>query len=101
MDRNCDQQHDFHVLLILFFSLKLWFWLLRKYLANSVGVFSFLVPIFGMISGVIFLHEQIELNFMLGTGLVLIGVVTVSLPGWISKFFSIPKSVSLLKKPSC
>jgi drug/metabolite transporter (DMT)-like permease len=83
----------FHVLIMSFFSLMLWFWLLRKYLANGLGVFSFLTPIFGMIFGVIFLHEQIEMNFMLGTGLVLIGVLTVSLHGWISDLFSIHKSV--------
>lgn len=83
----------FHVLIMSFFSLMLWFWLLRKYLANGLGVFSFLTPIFGMIFGVIFLHEQIEMNFMLGTGLVLIGVLTVSLHGWISDLFSIRKSV--------
>lgn len=83
----------FHVLIMSFFSLMLWFWLLRKYLANGLGVFSFLTPIFGMIFGVIFLHEQIEMNFMLGTGLVLIGVLTVSLHGWISDLFSICKSV--------
>lgn len=83
----------FHVLIMSFFSLMLWFWLLRKYLANGLGVFSFLTPIFGMIFGVIFLHEQIEMNFMLGTGFVLIGVLTVSLHGWISDLFSIRKSV--------
>lgn len=69
----------FHVLVMSFFSLMLWFWLLRKYLANSLGVFSFLTPIFGMIFGVIFLKETIELSFIFGTALVLLGVMTVSL----------------------
>lgn len=83
----------FHVLIMSFFSLMLWFWLLRKYLANGLGVFSFLTPIFGMIFGVIFLNEQIELNFMLGTGLVLIGVMTVSLHSWIKRLFPVSTSV--------
>lgn len=83
----------FHVLIMSFFSLMLWFWLLRKYLANGLGVFSFLTPIFGMIFGVMFLNEQIELNFLLGTGLVFIGVMTVSLHGWIRCLFPVSKSV--------
>ncbi|RKG32318.1 DMT family transporter [Acinetobacter tianfuensis] len=63
----------FNVFIMSFFSLMLWFWLLRKYLANSLGVFSFLTPIFGMIFGVIFLNECIELSFILGTALVMAG----------------------------
>ena len=69
----------FNVLIMSFFSLMLWFWLLRQYLANSLWVFSFLTPIFCMLFGVVFLHEQVELNFLMGTGFVMLGVMTVSL----------------------
>lgn len=86
----------FHVFIMSFFSLMLWFWLLRKYLANGLGVFSFLTPIFGMIFGVVFLQEQIELNFILGTTLVLVGVMTVSLNGWIKRILQIGKSKSAI-----
>ena len=74
----------FHVVVMSFFSLMLWFWLLRKYLANSLGVFSFLTPIFGMLFGILFLGEQIELNFMLGTALVTLGVIVVSRADWLT-----------------
>ncbi len=66
-------------------SLMLWFWLLRKYLANGLGVFSFLTPIFGMIFGVVFLGEKIEVNFIVGTALVLAGVMIVTLHVWIKR----------------
>ncbi|WP_081403495.1 MULTISPECIES: DMT family transporter [Acinetobacter] len=75
----------FHVFLMCVFSLIMWFWLLRNYLANGIGVFSFLTPIFGMIFGVVFLNEHIELNFILGTALVMLGVMTVSLHHWIAQ----------------
>lgn len=75
----------FHVLIISFFSLMLWFWLLSKYLANGLGVFSFLTPIFGLVFGVLILNETIELNFILGTALVMVGVMTVTLHRWLSK----------------
>ncbi len=75
----------FHVLLMSFFSLMLWFWLLRRYLANGLGVFSFLTPVFGMLFGVLLLNERIELNFLLGAVLVMAGVMTVSLHRWLQR----------------
>ena len=80
----------FHTIVVSFVSFMLWFWLLRNYLANRLGVFSFLTPIFGMIFGVIFLNETIELNFIFGTALVMLGVFVVSMQVWIQrKLFSL------------
>ena len=84
----------FHTLIMSLLSLLLWFWLLQHYLANQLGVFSFLTPVFGMIFGVIFLHERIEINFLLGTALVMSGVFVVSMQAWIQhKFCSKAKPV--------
>lgn len=73
----------FHSVLISFMSYLLWFALLKKYLASRLGVFSFLTPLFGMIFGVWFLNEKIEMNFIVGTMMVLLGVIVVSLQGWL------------------
>ncbi|RSZ24997.1 DMT family transporter [Acinetobacter bereziniae] len=75
----------FHTIVVSFISFMLWFWLLRNYLANRLGVFSFLTPIFGMLFGVLFLNEQIELNFLFGAAMVMLGVMIVSLHHWIEK----------------
>jgi len=75
----------FHTIVVSFISFMLWFWLLRNYLANHLGVFSFLTPIFGMLFGVLFLNEQIELNFLLGAAMVMLGVMIVSLHHLIEK----------------
>ncbi len=84
----------FHTLIMSLLSLLLWFWLLQHYLANQLGVFSFLTPVFGMIFGMIFLHERIEINFLLGTALVMSGVFVVSMQAWIQhKFCSKAKPV--------
>lgn len=77
----------FHVFIMSFLSLMLWFWLLRRYLANGLGVFSFLTPVFGVIFGVIFLDERIELNFIVGTVLVMLGVSIVTMHQMILRFF--------------
>ena len=75
----------FHTLIMSFMSLMLWFWLLRNYLASQLGVFSFLTPLFGMLFGILFLNETIELNFIVGTMLVMLGVAVVSMQDWIKR----------------
>lgn len=75
----------FHTVAISFASYLIWFWLLKKYLASRLGVFSFLTPIFGLIFGVWLLNETVELNFIVGTAMVMCGVIMVSLQGWLHK----------------
>ena len=65
-------------------SYLLWFALLKRYLASRLGVFSFLTPLFGMIFGVWLLNEKLEMNFIVGTAMVLLGVIVVSLQGWLT-----------------
>lgn len=72
----------FQALIVSFASYLLWFWLLKKYLASRLGVFSFLTPLFGMLFGVWLLNEPLEQNFIIGTLLVLIGVGIVSSYRW-------------------
>ncbi|RKG32243.1 DMT family transporter [Acinetobacter tianfuensis] len=71
----------FHALLISFASYLIWFWLLKRYLASRLGVFSFLTPLFGIAFGVLILDEPLEQAFIAGTLMVMAGVLTVSLAG--------------------
>jgi drug/metabolite transporter (DMT)-like permease len=73
----------FHVLVVSFASFLVWFWLLRKYLASRLGVFSFLTPLFGIVFGAWLLNEPIEASFLLGALPVLMGIILVS--GWRAK----------------
>ncbi|ANF82544.1 hypothetical protein A3K93_10310 [Acinetobacter sp. NCu2D-2] len=75
----------FHTVVISFASYLIWFWLLKKYLASRLGVFSFLTPIFGLVFGVILLDEHVEMNFVIGTVLVMCGVLMVSLHTWLAE----------------
>ncbi|KXZ66449.1 DMT family transporter [Acinetobacter venetianus] len=75
----------FHTLIVSFVSFLAWFWLLRNYLASRLGVFSFLTPLFGLAFGVWLLDETVELNFVVGSALVLLGIIVVSLQGWLRK----------------
>ncbi|MDD2880515.1 MAG: DMT family transporter [Rhodoferax sp.] len=76
----------FHSLVVSFASFLVWFWLLRKYLASRLGVFSFLTPLFGMVFGAWLLSEPIETSFLLGAVPVMIGIVLVSGGAWVQQW---------------
>ncbi|SDL16812.1 Permease of the drug/metabolite transporter (DMT) superfamily [Modicisalibacter muralis] len=68
----------FQTLVISFGALLLWFSLLRRYWASQLGVFSFLSPIFGVLFGAVLLNEPLTVNFVIGGGVILGGIVLVS-----------------------
>lgn len=70
---------------VSFLSYFAWFWLLRRYLASNMAVFSFMTPLFGVTFGVLVLGEPLSLNFVIGAGLVLLGITLVSGEGWVRK----------------
>lgn len=68
----------FQGIMVSFVSYLTWFWLLRKYLASNLAVFSFITPLFGVTFGVLLLDEPLSVNFVLGAVMVLLGVILVS-----------------------
>ena len=68
----------FQSLVVSFASFLAWCWLLRRYLASQLGVFSFLTPLFGVLLGVWLLGESLEPQFIAGSGFVLAGIGMVS-----------------------
>lgn len=75
----------FQGIVVSFFSYLTWFWLLRKYLASNLAVFSFITPLFGVTFGVLVLDEPLSANFVLGALMVLLGVVLVSAEPWVKQ----------------
>ncbi|HGY9626809.1 DMT family transporter [Pseudomonas juntendi] len=73
----------FQAIVVSFISYLTWFWLLRKYLASNLAVFSFITPLFGVTFGVVLLGEPLSLNFVLGAVMVLCGVILVSAEPWV------------------
>jgi len=68
----------FQTVIVSFGALLLWFWLLRRYLASRLGVFSFLSPLFGVLFGALLLGEPLSINFVIGSVAIVAGVVLVS-----------------------
>jgi drug/metabolite transporter (DMT)-like permease len=67
--------------IVAFASYLAWFWLLTRYLAARLSVFSFLAPMFGVIAGVAVLGEPLRPLFALAAALVVGGIVLVNLRG--------------------
>lgn len=65
---------------VAFVSYLTWFWLLTRYTASRLSVFSFLTPLFGVAFGVVLLGESFSSRFVLAAALVLAGIVLVNAP---------------------
>jgi drug/metabolite transporter (DMT)-like permease len=68
-------------LIVAFASYLVWFWLLTRYFAARLAVFTFLTPLFGVLFGVVLLGERITPAFIAAAALVAAGIVLVNLPG--------------------
>jgi drug/metabolite transporter (DMT)-like permease len=69
----------FQSVIVTFASYLAWFWILRRYLASRVSVFSFLTPLFGVAFGVLLLNDPVGSRFAGGAALVLTGIVLVNM----------------------
>jgi drug/metabolite transporter (DMT)-like permease len=64
---------------VAFASYLAWFWLLTRYFAAPLAVLSFMTPIFGVLSGVVFLSEPISAAFVAAALAVVCGIILVNL----------------------
>jgi len=71
----------YQVVIVAFASYLTWFWLLTKFLASRLMVFSFLTPLFGVAFGVVLLGERMSTQFGLAALLVVAGIALVNAPG--------------------
>jgi drug/metabolite transporter (DMT)-like permease len=70
----------YQVLVVAFASYLTWFWLLTRYLASRLMVFSFLTPLFGVLFGILVLGESLSATFGAAALLVVAGIVLVNAP---------------------
>jgi drug/metabolite transporter (DMT)-like permease len=71
----------YQAVVVAFVSYLAWFWLLTRYMASRLSVFSFLTPLFGVTFGVLLLGESFSSRFLAAALLVLTGIVLVNAPG--------------------
>ncbi|MDZ4255584.1 MAG: DMT family transporter [Sulfuritalea sp.] len=70
----------YQVVIVAFVSYLAWFWLLTRYLAGRLLVFSFLTPLFGVGFGMVLMGDQPSLHFFAAAAMVVGGIVLVNLP---------------------
>ena len=70
----------YQIVIVAFISYLAWFWLLTRYLAGRLLVFSFLTPLFGVGFGMVLMHDQPSLHFFAAAAMVVGGIVLVNLP---------------------
>lgn len=70
----------YQVVVVAFASYLAWFWLLTRFLASRLMVFSFLTPLFGVAFGVLLLDERLSAQFGFAALLVVAGIMLVNAP---------------------
>ena len=65
--------------IVCFASYLVWFWLLQRYLASRLGVISLLTPVIAVLLGALLLGEEITIQFMASTVLIVAGIATMML----------------------
>lgn len=71
----------YQCVIVAFASFLAWFWLLTRYLASRLSVFTFLTPLFGVAAGALLLHEPVTGAFLGAALLVGAGIFLVNYPG--------------------
>lgn len=70
----------YQIVVVAFISYLAWFWLLTRYLAGRLLVFSFLTPLFGVWFGMLLMNDRPSLHFFAAAAMVVGGIVLVNLP---------------------
>ena len=71
----------FQVVVVVFGSYLVWFWLVRHYPATRLSVFVLLTPVFGLLLGLLLLDEPVTLRLVLALAAVVVGIGLVNRPG--------------------
>lgn len=70
----------FQIVIVVFASYTIWFWLVREYRASSLAAFSFLTPVFGVIAAHLLLDEPVGWTLTAALALVGFGIWLVNRP---------------------
>ncbi len=64
--------------IVAFASYLVWFGLIHRYAVSRLSAFLFFAPLFGVLSGTLFLSEELTLSLMIGLPLVCLGIFLVN-----------------------
>lgn len=81
LDRPVVAAMLYQIVIIASASYLVWFWLLARYPAGRLSVFTFLTPLFGLLAGWVLLAEPVTPTLVAAMTLVCLGLVLVNRPG--------------------
>jgi drug/metabolite transporter (DMT)-like permease len=64
--------------IIAFLTYLVWFKLIHNYSVSRLSAFTFFTPIFGVLFGILFLHEELTVSLMIGLPMVSMGIFLVN-----------------------
>ena len=64
--------------IVAFISYLIWFKLIHQYSVSRLSAFTFFTPIFGVLSGILFLGEEFTFSLMVGLPMVSVGIFVVN-----------------------
>jgi drug/metabolite transporter (DMT)-like permease len=64
--------------IVAFITYFVWFKLIHEYSVSRLSAFTFFTPIFGVLFGVLLLHEEMTISLMIGLPMVSIGIFMVN-----------------------
>ena len=64
--------------IVAFISYSIWFKLIHQYSVSRLSAFTFFTPIFGVLSGILFLGEEFTFSLMVGLPMVSVGIFVVN-----------------------
>ncbi|MDP3016730.1 MAG: DMT family transporter, partial [Deltaproteobacteria bacterium] len=64
--------------IVAFISYFVWFKLIHQYSVSRLSAFTFFTPIFGVLSGILFLGEELTFSLMVGLPMVSVGIFVVN-----------------------
>jgi drug/metabolite transporter (DMT)-like permease len=64
--------------IIAFITYLVWFKLIHKYSVSRLSAFTFFTPIFGVLFGILLLHEELTASLMIGLPMVSMGIFLVN-----------------------
>jgi len=65
-------------IIIAFITYLVWFKLIHKYSVSRLSAFTFFTPIFGVLFGILLLHEEFTVSLMIGLPMVSMGIFLVN-----------------------
>jgi len=86
LEREWIYRIDFSIIVFMFYqsvivafmSYFVWFKLIHAYSVSRLSAFTFFTPIFGVLFGILFLHEEFTASLMVGLPLVCLGIFLVN-----------------------